>query len=235
MANAKVRRSRIGALLIPMSGLRRFVQIIAFLCTLIVGMAALSLIITQTAWFRDWLRGFIVRQAEQYVNGTVTIGRLEGNLFFGVRVEGLDISMNGSPVIDIGGIDLDYSVLSLLSGNTVLDRIQLDRPVIRLTRTGDSWNLAHLLKERPESPDKSRPAFRIDDLGVNDGTVYVDAQGVTSAVNIPRRVEHLNASLGIRSTPDDLRVDIRDARLATVEPSLEVVSLGAVYRDKGEL
>src|SRR5262245_47169164 len=228
MADAKVRRGRLGSLLIPMSGLRRFVQIVAFLCTLIVGMAALSLIITQTAWFRDWLRGFIVRQAAQYVNGTVTIGRLEGNLFFGVRVEGLDISMDGSPVVEIDGVDLDYSVLTLLSGETVLDRIHVDRPVIRLTRTGDSWNLAHLLKERPESKEKSRPAFRIEDLGVNDGTVYIDAPGVTSAVNIPRRVEHLNASLAISSTPDDLRVDLRDARLATSEPSLEVVSLAAV-------
>src|SRR4030095_7108750 len=145
MADAKVRRVRLGLLLIPMSGLRRFVQIVAFLCTLIVGMAALSVIITQTAWFRDWLRGFIVRQAEQYVNGTVTIGRLEGNLFFGVRVDGLDISMNGSQVVGIGGVDLDYSVLTFLRGETVLDRIHLDRPVIRLTRTGDGWNLAQLL------------------------------------------------------------------------------------------
>src|SRR5262245_50429520 len=112
MADAKIRRRGLGSVLIPMSGLRRFVQIVAFLCTLIVGVAALSLIITQTAWFRDWLRGFIVRQAEQYVYGAVTIGRLEGNLFFGVRVEGLDISMNGSPVIDIGSVDLDYSVLT---------------------------------------------------------------------------------------------------------------------------
>ena len=235
MADATVRRGRLGSLLIPMSGLRRFVQIVAFLCTLIVGVAALSLIITQTAWFRDWLRGFIVRQAEQYVNGTVTIGRLEGNLFFGVRVEGLDISMNGSPVVDIGGVDLDYSVLTFLRGETVLDRIHLDRPVIRLTRTGDGWNLAQLLKDRPESQEKSRPAFRIEDLGVNEGTVYIDAPGVTSDVNIPRRVEHLNASLGISSGPNDLRVDIREARLATSEPSLEVVSLGATYRAESDL
>ncbi|HEX5110917.1 MAG TPA: translocation/assembly module TamB domain-containing protein [Vicinamibacterales bacterium] len=230
MADAKVRRRRLGSLLIPMSGVRRFVQIVAFLCTLVVGVAALSLIITQTAWFRDWLRGFIVRQAEQYVNGTVTIGRLEGNLFFGVRLADLDVSMGGSPVIDIGDVDLDYSVLTFLRGDVVLDRIHVDRPVIRLTRAGDRWNLARLLKERPESPEKSRPAFTIAALEISEGTVHLDARDVVSGVVIPSRIEHLNASLGINSTASDLAVDVSDVRFATVDPSLEVASLGAIRR-----
>ena len=40
---------------------RKFVQVVAFLCTLIVGFAAMTVIVTQTAWFKEWLRGFIVR------------------------------------------------------------------------------------------------------------------------------------------------------------------------------
>ena len=40
----------------------------------------------QTTWFKEWLRGFIVRQAEDYVNGRLSIGRLDGNLFFGVEL-----------------------------------------------------------------------------------------------------------------------------------------------------
>jgi autotransporter translocation and assembly factor TamB len=230
MADAKVQHRRIGSVLMPMSGVRRFVQIAAFLCTLIVGVAALSLIITQTAWFRDWLRGFIVRQAEQYVNGTVTIGRLEGNLFFGVRLADLDVSMDGSPVIDIGDVDLDYSVLTFLRGGVVLDRIHLDRPVIRLARAGDSWNLARLLKDRPEPEDESRPVFNIAALEISEGTLHLDARDVVSGVVIPRRIEHLNTSLGINSTASDLVVDISNVRFATVDPSVEVVSLGPIRR-----
>src|SRR3982751_5023211 len=73
-----------------MSMARRSLQVVAFLCTLVVGAASMAVIVTQTTWFKEWLRGFIVRQAEDYVNGRLSIGRLDGNLFFGVDLEDVD-------------------------------------------------------------------------------------------------------------------------------------------------
>ena len=69
-----------------MSFARRSLQVVAIVCTFVVGAASMALIVTQTTWFKEWLRGFIVRQAEDYVNGQLHIGRLDGNLFFGVRL-----------------------------------------------------------------------------------------------------------------------------------------------------
>ena len=43
-------------------------------------------IVSQTAWFRNWLRGYIVREAGNYLNGTLSIGSLGGNLFFGFEM-----------------------------------------------------------------------------------------------------------------------------------------------------
>ena len=63
--------------------MRRLLQVVAILFTLVIGAASLTLIVSQTVWFKDWLRGFIVRQADDYLNGRLTIGRLGGNLFFG--------------------------------------------------------------------------------------------------------------------------------------------------------
>ena len=55
--------------------MRRALQVVALLCTLVIGAASLVLIVSQTTWFKDWLRGFIVRQADDYVNGRLTIRR----------------------------------------------------------------------------------------------------------------------------------------------------------------
>src|SRR5919106_5501690 len=123
-----------------MSGARRSLQVVAFLCTLVVGTAAMAIIVTQTSWFKEWLRGFIVRQAEDYVNGRLSIGRLDGNLFFGVDLEDVDVAMNGETVVDIKCVGLDYSVFSLLSGGVVLDDIRLNQPVFRVTKDADGWN-----------------------------------------------------------------------------------------------
>ena len=76
---------------------RTFLQVVAFICTLIIGVTSMALIVSQTTWFKEWLRGFIVRQADDYVNGRLSIGRLDGNLFFGVEMEDVDVTVNGVP------------------------------------------------------------------------------------------------------------------------------------------
>ena len=140
-----------------MSVMRRSLQVVAFLCTLLVGVTSMVLIVTQTAWFRDWLRGFIVRQADDYVNGDLSIGRLDGNLFFGVRLADVDIAQNGKTVVGIDDVGLDYNAFSFFTGDVLLDDIRITRPVLRLERTPDGkLNLASLLNLPTPDPNKPK-------------------------------------------------------------------------------
>src|SRR3954452_16709438 len=91
-----------------MSVARRSLQVVAFVCTLIVGVTSMAVIVTQTAWVKEWLRGFIVAQPDASVNGRLTIGRLDGNLFFGVEMEDVDVTMNGKPVVSLEDVGVDY-------------------------------------------------------------------------------------------------------------------------------
>ena len=78
-----------------MTLVRRLVRIVGWIGTALVGLLALLLIVSQTPWFRDWLRKYAVRQAGQYVNGTVSIGSLGGNLFYGVQLRDVAIEVDG--------------------------------------------------------------------------------------------------------------------------------------------
>src|SRR5213594_4179843 len=69
-----------------MNFVRRTAQAIVIMLTLIVGATAAAIIVSQTAWFKEWLRGYIVREAHQYLNGQITIERLGGNLFDDIRL-----------------------------------------------------------------------------------------------------------------------------------------------------
>src|SRR6476661_2799185 len=120
-----------------MSVARRSLQVVAFLCTLVVGVTSMAVIVTQTTWFREWLRGFIVRQAEDYVNGDLSIGRLDGNLFYGVRLADVDVKQQGQTVVGVDNVGLNYNVFTFIKGDVVLDDIRLTRPVLRLERTSD--------------------------------------------------------------------------------------------------
>src|SRR5262249_15172365 len=116
---------------------RQSLQIFAFLCTLAVGVASMAVIVTQTTWFKEWLRGFIARQAEDYVNGRLSIGPLEGNLFSGLEMEDVNVSKAGKPVVALKDVTLEYNLLSFIGDRVVLDRLQFDRPTLHLERTAN--------------------------------------------------------------------------------------------------
>ena len=216
-----------------MSLARRSLQVVALLCTLVVGTAAMAVIVTQTTWFKEWLRGFIVRQADDYVNGRLSIGRLDGNLFFGVELGDVDITVNGKTVVDIDDVGLDYNALTFLGGDVVLDDIRLTRPVLHLERSGNGWNLTQLIRARTPDPDqpKSRRTLEIGEIGVSDGTLYIEDGAVgTSGVSAPSRIERLDASVGVKSNENELTVDIAHVSLRAAEPGFGVNAMSGVIR-----
>ena len=217
-----------------MSIARRLLQIVAFICTLLIGAAAMAVVVSQTAWFKDWMRGFIVRQATNYLNGELSIGRLDGNLLFGVELEDVELRMNGKPVVQIKDVGLDYSVFAFASGDAIIDDIRLNEPVIHLERTEDGWNLARLVRARTPQASRRRP-IEIGEIGVSAGSLFVDGRpsGVagavgTSGVVVPARVDRLDASVGVKSDQNSLVVDIAHLSLRMGDPSLGINALSGV-------
>ena len=188
---------------------RRSLQVLAFVCTLIVGVASMAVIVTQTTWFKEWLRGFIVRQADDYVNGRLTIGRLDGNLFFGVEMEDVDVTMNGKPVVALKDVGLDYNFLSFLSGHVVLDHIRLNKPTLHAVKTATGWNLTELIKAQTPNEPRNRKPIEIGEIGVSDGTLYLEGQPVgTAGVTLPKVIDRIDASVGVTSDANEVKVEI---------------------------
>src|SRR5437773_2204628 len=120
--------------------LRRLVHVLIIILTLVIGAAAAAIIVSQTAWFKNWLRAYIVSQAHQYLNGTLSIDRLSGNMFFGIEMENIAVSLDGQQIASVKDAGLDYNVFQLLTRNLSVDNIRLNKPVIYLRRDGDSWS-----------------------------------------------------------------------------------------------
>src|SRR5258707_427818 len=95
--------------------IKRLTHVLVLVLTLVIGAAAAAVIVSQTAWFKHWLRGYIVRESSQYLNGTLSIERLGGNLFFGIEMENIAISMDGQQVVAVKDLGLDYSLFELIS------------------------------------------------------------------------------------------------------------------------
>jgi uncharacterized protein involved in outer membrane biogenesis len=207
--------------------LKRVAHVLLVVVMLLIGATAAAVIVSQTAWFKNWLRGYIIREAQQYVNGTLSIGRLGGNLFFGVEMENIGLSMDGSQVVAVKDLGLDYNVFQLLTKGLSVDNIRLDKPVIYLRRDGDTWSLSRLVKKQETEADRSGPnrPIAIDAIGISDGSIIVESPVGTSGVAVPKRFDHLDAKLSFKYEPVRYSIEISHVSFRGSEPALALNAL----------
>ena len=216
--------------------LRRFVHVLIIILTLVVGAAAAAIIVSQTVWFKNWLRGYIVREANQYLNGTLSIQRLGGSLFFGIEMENIALSLDGNPVVAVKDIGLDYNAFELISKGLSVDNIRLDHPVLYLRRDGDSWELSRIVKKQATEADRSGPGkpVTIEDIGISDGEIAIEGPVGTSGVAVPKKFEHLDAKFNFKYEPVRYSIEISHISFRASDPGLALNALSggvAVHDD----
>src|SRR4051812_5832231 len=173
-----------------MRAIRRILQVVTFAGTLMVGVLALALIVSQTPWFRDWLRRYIVRESKQYLNGQLTIGGLSGNLLFGADLSNVAVDVSGDRVVAVKGVELDYNVFSIISRGLTVQQIKLDQPVLHVERDADGWNLGRLVKAQEQEADRQGPMkpISLPSIEIADASVAIK-DSVRGGVALPRRID----------------------------------------------
>ena len=206
-----------------MKSLRRAARAVIVVLTLIVSVAASAIIVSQTAWFRNRLRDYLERQATQYLNGTVSIERLRGNLFQGVGIEHLAVSMDGAPVASVEDIAIDYNVFELAARGLTVNHIRLRKPMLYLRHAEDGWSIARLVKTQRSDVDReahggSRRRVIIDGIVVSDGTIIIEGPPRTpgSTAILPRRIDRLDATLAFRQEPGRYAIDVSHMSLQAI-------------------
>ena len=206
---------------------RRLLHVLVIVLTLVVGAAAAAIIVSQTAWFKNWLRGYIIEESARYLNGRLSIERLGGNLFFGVEMENVGISLDGSEVVAIEDLGLDYNVFQMVARGMSIDDIRLNRPVVYLKREGDTWSIARLVKKQEQEADREGPAspFSIDNIEVTDASVVVEGPVGTSGVEVPGRFDRIDAQLSFQYEPVHYSVEISRFTFRGSDPAIALNEL----------
>src|SRR5690606_33598007 len=211
-----------------MTAVRRLIQILAVTGTLLVGIFTVALIVSQTTWFKDWLRRYVVRESAQYLNGQLSIGSLGGNLFFGTRLTDVAIDLSGEQVIAIKNVEVDYSIFRLVSSGIVLDDIKLHAPSLILERDASGWNLGSLVKEQAEEADREGPGrpISLPSIEITDGSVTIrdDVPG-SSAYRLPEEIRDLDVKASYEYAPVHYTVGIDHLSFRASSPDLTLERL----------
>ena len=218
-----------------MALIRRTVHVVAWLGTFVVVLICLTFIASQTPWFRDWIRRAIVREAKQYLNGELTIGSLGGNLFFGATLSDVAVDVSGDRVVAVKSLEVDYSVIQLITAGLVIDRIVLTSPSIHVVRDDEGWNLGRLVKARRREADREGPGrpLSLPSIVVTDGAVRIDDQMGSPSYTLPQRIDDLDIRASFEYAPVHFTVTLEHLGLRASDPDLTLRQLsgGFAVRD----
>jgi len=128
--------------------MKRLLKIILifFLRCLILLMGIM--LFSQTPLFKNWVKGKIVAQINQYINGQVTIEELSGNLFRGVSLSGIRLIDQRDTILVVGQLKLNYQPLKLLQKKISIKELTIAETELLLNQISDSsWNIGHIVKQ----------------------------------------------------------------------------------------
>ena len=160
-----------------MRAARRLSRYVAIAVLALVILLGAGVAVTQTSWFKNWLRQKAVSQAAQYLNGELTITRLSGNIFTGVALEGVTLRHEGQPAVAMDKLTVEYSPLTMISEGVILDSMTLDSPTILMRRDDAGWNFSRFVKTRRNTGGRGAPPITMQSIVINNGHVIVNDRG----------------------------------------------------------
>lgn len=206
--------------------MRKTLRGIGFALTAIIAVVCLALILSQTPWFRGWARAYIVRSASKFLNGELTIGNLDGNLFTGAILTDFAITMDGERVIVARRAEIDYNLNDLLSEGVVIDRIRLFEPEIIVRRDARGMNLGRLIKSRPRDPNGKQRTVTLSDIEISDGHITLHGIREIGPFIVPAEFTDFDARLVYKYSADRSTLNLAQVSAEGRNPSLPIRQLG---------
>jgi translocation and assembly module TamB len=173
-------------------------------------LVAVAAVVSQTAWFRGWLRDQAVERLSSQWQGDLAIGALEGNLFTGLSLRDVRLVLDGRTVASIDELRASYNLWAMITDELSLDELRLRGLELRLVERNGTWNVADALAATEPEPASREPAstrFGIDRLVVSDATVRVRRPGDRRTI----RDAELVGSIAV--APDETTLTLESASL----------------------
>jgi autotransporter translocation and assembly factor TamB len=214
--------------------MRRISRVLLWTAGAILVLVLVTGAVIETSFFKNWLRGVVVKQANQHINGMLAIGAFKGTLFSGVELDDVTVMMDNEPMVRIDALKASYTIRELISNGTTVDSVTVVHPVIAARRDASGWQLARLVKPTNNKSTSTR-RIAIRRVTIADGSITVDKAQGEQAVNIPDRVDKLNASLGFAYAPDaSTTVDVGNVSFVASNPDLELRQLSGKVAMNGD-
>jgi hypothetical protein len=205
----------------------------------LIGIVAILLVllgillgVIETGWGKNLIRDLIVRQANNFLTATLSIGRLEGSLLRGIDLGDVSVARGGQTLIRVDEIALRYSIRELLQPGVVIRSVRLTRPYVAGAKMADGhWDLSALVKRESREDQRTGPGrpIEIQSIEVVDGHVSLHDPLDFGAAHVPTDFAALNASLTFAYVPVRWKLTFNRISWIGHEPDLTVTNLAGTF------
>lgn len=207
--------------------LKRLLTFLVYASLIFVVILILSVGFTQTSYFKEQVRSYLLSSLREQINGSLVLGAIRGNFLTGFTVDSLSIIYQGTPVITSGLITYTHDPLALLRKEVRIQRLAIHQPQLRLIRSSDSaWNISRVFKS---SSDTSKGSFDwtivFETLDLTNAEVTVVDSLRTSSSGPGPEIRHYNRGhvrLSARIRHNDITAQIHTMRGRLQSPEIRV-------------
>jgi translocation and assembly module TamB len=199
----------------------------------VVLVLGLLLALTQTSFFRSWLKDLVVSRVNRHLNGQLSIKNIDGNLFTSVQVTDILVTTLHDTVLFVPRLKIDLSPSRLLHMELKVDSITIESPYAKLIQAPDStWNIARLVRTdsltQPTVTKKGgKSHFRIvlDDFILRGGSVAL----VVLDTTLPKAVTQIGMRFTAQYGDSAQQLELKGLSFSLDKPQfrLEQLSLNA--------
>ncbi|HKY22824.1 MAG TPA: translocation/assembly module TamB domain-containing protein [Vicinamibacterales bacterium] len=209
--------------------LHRLSRYVAIAVLSLVVLLGAGVAVTQTSWFKNWLRQKAVSQAAQYLNGELTIARLGGDVFTGVELEGVALRHEGQTAVAMDKLIVTYSPWTMISEGLILDAMTLENPTLLLQRDQTGWNFNRFVKTRRNTGGRGAPPITMESIVVTNGHVILKDRD-----RVVEDLTTLNARFRFAYEKPGVAVSIGEMSAHAVETNLRKLA-GELRFDRGSI
>lgn len=185
----------------------------------------ISLLLLQTPFAKSKIVDFAQDKANEILNATLTIDKLEGNFFTHIELKKVLLIADNDTIAHIEEINVSYNLVALLNSTIDITEVKLEKPYVYLQQLKDStWNLQHLVKPTDKKDTTSSSFDMTVDLGdfvLNKGRVRINAFDTI----LPKLIDDLNIKLTGSYSNERQSVDIKSLGFYTSTPDFTVQNL----------
>ena len=126
--------------------LQKIVNVFLYIGLGIFLLFVIAFAVSQTSFFRNWLREKAMSVANDALNGEVYIGKIDGTIFTSLILHDTYITMDSDTLLNASRIEVRTSPLQLLFKKIYVRKLELDDTRINLVRAEDgTLNLSRLV------------------------------------------------------------------------------------------